>query len=67
MNIEDVAKNLNKKVKYTSITTRTESEYVLNACILRLGEDGFYYSAELKETDRNAVVIVPLEKVKSRS
>lgn len=64
MDIKEVAQNMNKKVWYKS--AYSESEYILNACILRLGENGFYYNAELKEINRNAVVIVPLGKVEVR-
>lgn len=43
-------------------------EYIFNACILRYQKKcGLFYQAELKELDRNAVIIVPLEKVLTKN
>lgn len=54
MKIEEVKRNLNKRVKYNGNTER----YKLTACILRGNQGGFYYQAELLDTVHGASVII---------
>lgn len=46
MNIEEVKRNLNKIVTYKE----KPNLYKLTACVIRKGEDGFFYQAELLDT-----------------
>lgn len=60
MDIKDVKKNLNSMVIYKGIV----DVYRLTACILRKGEAGLYYQAELFDTKhRNSVIIADLKDV----
>lgn len=60
MVIENVKKNLNKMVVYKDI----EEVYKLIGCILRKGESGFYYQAELLDTkNSNSTIICKLEDI----
>lgn len=54
MKIEEVKKNLNKKVKYKD----SAGAYKLTACILRKNENGFFYQAELLDlkSGRSALI-----------
>lgn len=54
MEMADVKRNLNKPVQYGG------NRYLLTGCILRRGEDGFYYQAELYEQQARAVLICKL-------
>lgn len=57
MEIEEVKKNLNKKVRYGDYG----GEYLLTACILRKNAKGYYYQAELTDTRHgNSTVICKL-------
>lgn len=57
MKIEDVKKNLNKMVVYKG----KSDIYKLTACILRGGEKGVFYQAELQDTkSKNSVLICNL-------
>ena len=54
MDIKDVKKNLNSMVVYKGIA----DIYRLTACILRKGEAGLYYQAELLDTKHGKSVII---------
>lgn len=57
MKIEEVKRNLNKKVKYGNT-----DRYKLTACILRKNEHGYFYQAEILDTiSGSSVLIVKLE------
>lgn len=59
MKIEEVKKNLGKAVKY-----KDTDIYKLTACILRKGEEGLFYQAELFDTKHgNSVIVCKLEDV----
>ncbi|WP_027399836.1 hypothetical protein [Anaerovorax odorimutans] len=59
MRIEDVKKNMERKVKFNG------AEYFLTGCILRKTKGKFYYQAELLDLTERAVLIVALDKVES--
>lgn len=54
MKIEDVKKNLNRKVSYKGTT----GLYKLTACILRKGVNGLYYQAEILDIKHGCSVII---------
>ena len=63
MQIEEVKRNLNKKVRYGE-----KSGYTLTACILRKSEKGFFYQAEILDDQHGkSVVICKLEDVRGES
>ena len=62
MEIADVKKNLNKMVLFSLYDT--EKEWLFVGCTLRKRGAEFYYQAELKEVEANAVIIARLEDVK---
>lgn len=53
MDIKEVKSNLNKMVAYKGI----KGIYKLTACILRKGENGFFYQAELQDTKHSNSII----------
>lgn len=57
MELADVKRNLNKPVWYGG------NQYLLTGCILRRGEEGFYYQTELYEQQARAVLICRLEDI----
>ena len=65
MKPEEIRQNLNKPIRFTDPKLYIENaEYILTGAIFRLGEQGFYYQAEL--TDRkckNSVLIVGLDEI----
>lgn len=62
MDISRVKYNLGKQVRYG------DRLFLLNACIMRQGSDGFYYQAELKDqTARSALVIADLNEIKEET
>lgn len=66
MTIDQVKKNLNKTVLFTNPKLYLENvKYILSGCIIRRGEQGFYYQAELteKNKDHECVVICRLEEI----
>ena len=67
MKPEEIRQNLNKPVRFTDPKLYIENaEYILTGAIFRLGEQGFYYQAEL--TDRkckNSVLIVGLDEIET--
>lgn len=66
MTIEQVKKNLSKPVLFTNSKLFLENaEYILSGCIIRRGEQGFFYQAELTEKLKNhkCVIICRLEEI----
>lgn len=68
MNLKDVKRMLNHITYYDTeqlnIDGSSLKDFILTACILRKDRNNrFYYQAELKETNCNSVIIVPLEQV----
>ena len=60
MKIEEVKRNLNKMVRYKD----RADIYRLTACILRKGENGLFYQAELLDTKHGrSIVICKLDEV----
>lgn len=54
MKLEEVKRNLNRKVKYKGDTTR----YKLTACIIRKNEEGCFYQAEIFDTVSGRSVLI---------
>ncbi len=60
MQIEEVKRNLNRIVVYKDVP----DTYRLTACILRRGEKGIFYQAELQDVKaKNSVLICRLEDI----
>ena len=57
MTPQDVKSALGKMVQYNG------SEYKMTAYILRHGEKGFLYQAELQDPNGNSVIIAALDKI----
>lgn len=58
MDINRVKYNLGRQVTFCSVP------YTLTACIMRQGEQGFYFQAELKDNNaKSSLVIADLKKV----
>ena len=58
MDIKRVKYNLNQKVIHNG------AEYILKGCTLRLGDEGFYYEAELQDTRaQNSILICLLKDI----
>ena len=68
MRPEQIKSNLNRPVRFTNPRLYIEgAEYILTGAIFRLGEQGFYYQAELTDpTTKNSVMIVGLEEIEPR-
>ena len=62
MDIQRVKFNLGRQVTFRSVP------YTLTACIMRQGEQGFYFQAELKDSAaESAIVIADLKEVEESS
>ena len=60
MKIEDVKKNLGKKVRYKD----SAGSYILTACVLRKNASGYFYQAELLDVAHgNSVIICKLDDI----
>lgn len=67
MNLNEVKRNLNKRVIYgcKRLFLDDSDGYILTGCILRLSRQGeYFYQAELIEEKSGCVVIASLEDVK---
>ena len=53
----DVKRNLNKPVIFKDPRTGIENKYILAGAIIRLGDEGFYYVAELMDINVNHSLI----------
>lgn len=67
MKPEEIRANLNKPVRFTDPKLYIENaEYILTGAIFRLGENGFYYQAELTDAKhKHSLLICELEKIES--
>ena len=67
MKPEEIRANLNKRVRFTDPKLYVENaEYILTGAIFRLGEQGFYYQAELTDAKhKHSLLICELEKIES--
>lgn len=65
MNIREVKRNLNRRVKFRDPMLYPEgTEYLFTGCILRSDGKGFYYQAELLDISHgNSVLICRLENI----
>lgn len=65
MKPEEIRANLNKPVRFTDPKLYIENaEYILTGAIFRLGEQGFYYQAELTDTKhKHSLLICELDKI----
>lgn len=61
MDIADVKQSLyeGREVTYNGF------QYIFKACILRYGNNGFYYQAELRDLNAKMVMIAPLDAVEA--
>ena len=67
MKPEEIRANLNKPVRFTDPKLYIENaEYILTGAIFRLGEQGFYYQAELTDAKhKHSLLICELEKIET--
>ena len=67
MRPEEIRANLNKPVRFTDPKLYVENaEYILTGAIFRLGEQGFYYQAELTDAKhKHSLLICELEKIET--
>jgi hypothetical protein len=64
MKATDIKRNLNKPVIFREHRYGNEHKYILTGATIRLGQDGFYYQAEITDTTHNkSVVICGLDKI----
>lgn len=65
MRPEQIKSNLNKTVRFTNPRLYIENaEYILTGAMFRLGEQGFYYQAELTDrTTKNSLMYVSLDEI----
>lgn len=65
MDIRDVKKNLNRRVRYSDPRLYIEgTEYIFSGCIIRSNGTGFYYQAELTDIRHgNSLLICGLENI----
>lgn len=66
MTEKDIKRNLNKRVRFTNKKLHIENtEYILTGATIRLGDEGFYYSAELTDIKPhgNSLLICRLEEI----
>lgn len=69
MQLNQIKSSLGKTVYYDdyqiNFSGNSLNNYVFSGCVLRKNSKGkLFYQAELKDPNRNSVLIVPLEKVK---
>lgn len=67
MKPEEIRANLNKPVRFTDPKLYIENaEYIFTGAIFRLGEQGYYYQAELTDAKhKHSLLICELEKIES--
>lgn len=65
MTIEQVKQNLNKTVLFSNPKLHLENEkYTLVGCIIRRGEQGFFYQAELQDINQpKSIITCGLEEI----
>lgn len=61
MRIEEVKAALGKPVRFRNERLHCDGMYVLTGCIIRRGNDGFYYQAEIARDGH--VIIARLEEI----
>ena len=67
MKPEEIRQNLNKPVRFTDPKLYIENaEYILTGAIFRLGEQGYYYQAELTDAKhKHSLLICELDKIET--
>lgn len=67
MTERDIKRNLNKRVRFTNRRLHIENaEYILSGAVIRLGDSGFYYQAELTDVkSENSLIYCALEEVEA--
>lgn len=65
MRAEDIKRALGKRVTFKSPKVCPQgAEYILSGAIFRLGDNGYFYQAELTDlTTKNSVVICSLDEI----
>lgn len=65
MTTEQIRQNLNRPVRFTDPKLCVEgAEYILTGAIFRLGENGFYYQAELMDkTTKHSLIYCSLDRI----
>ena len=57
-------KSIKKAMAYGQKVKFKSRSYILTGCILRFGENAFYYQVELKDSKADSIIICRLEDVK---
>lgn len=65
MTEREIKRNLNRPVRFTNPKLYAHNKpYLLTGATIRLGDNGFYYQAELKDmTTKNSVIICRLDEI----
>ena len=59
MKIEEVKRNLNKKVHYKDSKNYLDNDYLFTGCIIRRDDKGnFYYQAELQSMNKSSSILI---------
>ena len=58
MKAEEIRANLNRRVRYRSVRTGVNAEYLLTGAIFRRGKNGFYYQAELTDLKTKKSILI---------
>ena len=54
----DIKRNLNRPVIFKESRYGNEHRYILTGAIFRLGDEGFYYQAELTDVTFNRSIVI---------
>ena len=58
MKATDIKRNLNKSVIFKEARYGNEHKYILTGATIRLGEEGFFYQAELTDVTFNRSIVI---------
>lgn len=65
MTEKDIKANLNKKVEYNNPIYGRRCGYILTGAIIRKGENGYFYQAELTEEKTGSIIYAKLEDIEA--
>lgn len=65
MTAKEAAQYINRPVRYAGRMQEITKDYILTGITTRRNEHGFYFQAELKDTETNSIIIVKVEDVQA--